>query len=178
MNEPNKPLVSAAELEALIVGWGQQNRPLVDRFFPLRFWFVAAVVFTYALALLLYPHVLAARLSSEPMVVNQMANFLYFRGWFLSGVLFIGVYAYLRTWYPGIVFGSFSLVGAINLVFDLFTVYPERLANPSVSFTLLMLLRLLALSMVFVSMRNAGRLPAVRDRLDLFLPWKKESDMA
>lgn len=174
MNEPDKPLVSAAELEALITGWGRPERHSVDKFFPVRFWFLATLVLTYAVALLLYPHVLASRLSSTPTVAQQMANFLYFRGWFLTGVMCIGVYAYLKNWYPGIVFGSFTLVGSINLIFDLFTVYPERLANPTLGFTLLMLLRLLALSLVFVSMRNAGRLPDEADRRNIFLPWKND----
>lgn len=174
MSENNKPLVSAAELEALITGWRQTDTPSVDRFFPMRFWFLATVVLIYAVALLLYPHVIAARLTSEPLLAHQMANFLYFRGWFLTGVLSIGFYAYFRNWYPGIVFGAFTLVGGINLVFDLFTVYPERLANPDLPFTLLMLIRLLALSMVYVCMRHAGCLPDAKDRWNVLLPWKKD----
>jgi len=46
--EPNKPLVSAAELEALIQDWGALAHPKVDRFFPLRFWFLLAIAALYA----------------------------------------------------------------------------------------------------------------------------------
>ena len=45
--EPNKPLVTAAELEALILDWGAVPHPGVDRFFPLRFWFLFAIAAFY-----------------------------------------------------------------------------------------------------------------------------------
>ena len=72
------------------------------------------------------------------------------------------------------VYAALALMGSVNLVFDLFTVYPEKLANPTPSFTFLMLIRLTALSFLFIGVKNASRLPAVKDRANLFLPFKAE----
>ena len=96
--EPNKPLVTAAELEALIQDWGALPHPTVDRFFPLRFWFLFAMAALYAGWLLFAPEFLARTLSKDPSEIARLGNFLYFRGWFLVLMITLGVYAYYKNW--------------------------------------------------------------------------------
>jgi integral membrane sensor domain MASE1 len=109
--------------------------------------------------------------------VIRLERFLYFRGWFLLVVLGIGIYSYLRGWYTAIVFSAFLLLGLVNLLFDLFTVYPEKLANPTPTFTVLMALRLLAVWCVYLTVRNASRLPDVKDRANILLPFRAKDPL-
>jgi len=58
-------------------------------------------------------------------------------------------------------------------VIDLFTVYPERLANPNPRFTLLLLIRMSSLWVLYMTVKNSSQLPDVKDRANLLLPFKK-----
>lgn len=176
MSERHSPLVSAAELEALIANLGASTDAVVDRWTPWRFWYLACIVSCYVVWLLLWPQLVAQNLSSDALEIVRLERFLYFRGWFLLIVLGLGLYAYLRAWYTAIVFSAYLVLGAVNLLFDLFTVYPEMLANPTPAFTVLMALRLLALWSVFLTVRNASRLPAVKDRANILLPFRSTND--
>lgn len=171
--EPNKPLVSAAELEALIQDWGALAHPKVDRFFPLRFWFLLAIAALYAGWLLFAPDFLPRTLSKDPTEIARLGNFLYFRGWFLVLMITLGVYAYYKNWYLGLIFSAMLLVGSVNFVFDLFNVYAERLSQPTPRLTLMMLLRLTALWFLYLSVKNISRLPAGLDRFNLLLPFRR-----
>ena len=176
MKERNTPLVSAAELEALIANLGARPDDAVDKWMPLRFWYLSAIVSVYAIVLLFWPHVVSQQLSMDPMEIARLEPFLYFRGWFLSIVLGVGMYAYLRSWYTAIVFSAFLVLGLGNFLFDLFTVYPEKLADPTPLFTFLLSLRLVALWCVYLTVRNASRLPEPKDRANLLLPWRAPDD--
>ena len=174
MNKNKEYLVSAQELEALISNWGGNSGKSVDVWAPARFWYMAAISVTYIFVLIFSPHRIAEGLSTDPAEVIRLTKFLYFRGWFLIAAVSIGFYGYLKGWYTAVVYAALALMGSVNLVFDLFTVYPEKLANPTPSFTFLMLIRLTALSFLFIGVKNASRLPAVKDRANLFLPFKAE----
>ena len=174
--DDTKPLVSAAELEALIQGWGASPHKSVDRFFPLRFWYIFSVILIAAVWLLFNTQDIAKSLTEDPDNLIRLQNFLYFRGWFLLIVLVIGCYAYFRSWYTALVFSAFLLLGLTNLVFDLFTVYPERLARPSPFFTLFLLVRLAMLWSVFLTVKNASRLPEEADRINVLLPFRKKME--
>ena len=173
--EPNKPLVTAAELEALIQDWGAVPHPGVDRFFPLRFWFLFGIAALYIGWLLFAPEFLASTLSKDPVEVARLSNFLYFRGWFLVVMITLGVYAYYKNWYLGLIFSAMLLVGSVNFVFDLFNVYAERLSQPTPRLTLMLLLRLTALWFLYLSVKNISRLPQGLDRFNLLLPLRRRS---
>ena len=66
-NDP-KPLVSAAELEALIQGWGASPHKSVDRFFALRFWYIFTVIFVAAVWLLFNTQAIAQSQSRTPVL--------------------------------------------------------------------------------------------------------------
>jgi hypothetical protein len=130
----NEPLVSAAELEALIHGWGGNTQAKsVDKFFAWRIWFVLFVVGCYAIALLFFPGKLAQNLSIHQLEIDRITNFLYFRGWFLVIGLSFVTFCYVKNWYFGIVLCAVALLASVNLVFDLFNVYSEKLSDPSPS---------------------------------------------
>ena len=173
MSDKEKPLVSAAELEALIQDWGTVPNQSVDRFFPVRFWFLLAIAASYAFWLLFAPDAVARSLSSEPVEIARLSKFLYFRAWFLIFMLSLGLYAYLKNRYLGIIFSVILLIGRVNFVFDLFNVYAERLAQPTPRLTLLMLLRIVALWFVYLSVKNVSRLPPLKDRFNILLPFKR-----
>uniref|UniRef100_UPI0035AFC27B hypothetical protein n=1 Tax=Limnohabitans sp. TaxID=1907725 RepID=UPI0035AFC27B len=81
---------------------------------------------------------------------------------------------YFKNWYPAIVFSAIFLVGCVNFAFDLFNVYAEILAKPTPKTTLMLFLRIIALWFLFLSVRNASRLPDLKDRLNIFLPYKRK----
>lgn len=167
------PLVSAAELEALIQDWGAAPHQKIDRFFPIRFWYLALAVLAAAVWLLLDSSDIAQGLSKNPDNVARLQNFLYFRGWFLLGMAWIGIYAYVRNWYPAIVYSVMLLIGLTNLVNDIFNVYGEQLADPKPFFTFFLLVRISLLWVLYMSVKNASRLPAVQDRLNPLLPFRR-----
>lgn len=173
--DDKKPLVSAAELEALIQDWGATAHAKVDRFFPVRFWYVFSVVLAASLWLLFRSTEIAHGLTTDADNALRLQRFLYFRGWFLLVVLGIGFYSYVRNWYPAIVFSAFLLIGLTNLVFDIFTVYPERLAQPKPFFTLFLLVRLSLMWVIYMSVKNASRMPALKDRLNPLLPFRRDA---
>lgn len=169
-----EPLVSAAELEALIHGWGGNPQTKnVDKFFAFRYWFVCFVAGCYAIALLFFPGKVAQNLSIHPVEIARITNFLYFRGWFLVIALSFVTLCYVKNWYFGIVLCAVALLASVNLVFDLFNVYAEKLSDPSPRFTFFLLIRLLCLSMVFIGIKNISRMPVGEGRFSIFLPFKK-----
>lgn len=172
MREP-KPLVSAEELEALIQDWGAMPSQSVDKFFPTRFLYAFVVILSAALWLLFGSASLAQSLTADPLNQVRLQNFLYFRGWFMLSALILGSYSYLRNWYPGIVFSAALIAGLTNLVSDIFMIYPERLANPTPLFTVLLLVRMILLWVLYMSVKNASRMPEIKDRTNLFLPFKR-----
>lgn len=175
MNDRNQPLVTAAELEALMQDWGAGPDKSIDRFFPLRFWYIFCIAFFYAMWLLFATDSAVQRMTTDPSDSVRMGRFMYFRGWFILGVLGVGCYAYLKSSYPAIFFGSIFLVGSVNFVFDLFNIYAAALARPTPQVTLLLLARLIVLWFLFLSVKNAGRLPNLRDRFNPLLMFKKTS---
>lgn len=169
----DKPIVSAAELDALIQGWGSMSNQSVDRFFPLRFWFVTLITVFYCVYLLFWTDAVAQRMTSDPAEVVRMGRFLYFRGWFLLVVIVLGLYAYLRNWYTAIVFSALFLLGCVNLVFDMFNVYAEVIARPTPRVTIMLMLRLTALWFIYLSVKNVSRMPDVKDRMNVLLIFKR-----
>lgn len=170
----DEPLVSAAELEALIHGWGSSTQTKnVDKLFAFRYWFACFVAGFYAIALLFFPGKLAQNLSVHELEIARITNFLYFRGWFLVIALTFVTFCYIKNWYFGIVLCAVALVASINLVFDLFNVYAEKLTDPSPRLTFFLLIRLLCLSFVFISIKNISRMPVGEGRFSIFAPFKK-----
>lgn len=169
----NNSLVSAAELEALVQGWGAAPNQYTDKFFPLRFWCLTIITFSYSIWLLFWTDSAVLRMTSDTSEMVRIGRFLYFRGWFVAVVLIMGLYAYFKNWYPAIVFGALFLLGCVNFVFDLFNVYANVIAHPTPGTTLMLIMRLVALWFLYLNIKNSSRLPAMRDRINLFLPFKR-----
>jgi len=128
----------------------------------------------YVIWILFNSNNLAARLATEPVEIVRISKFLYFRGWFLGVVLSVGIYAYWKNYYPAIILSCIFLVGSINFVFDLFNVYAEVLANPTPIVTIGLMTRFIALWFVYLSVTNSSRLPDVKDRFNIMLPFKRD----
>lgn len=175
MSETPKQLVSAAELEALMRDWGAAPNQTVDKFFPLRFWYLVTIGVFYFFWLLFFTNTAVHLMSADPVEMARMGRFLYFRGWFILLILIIGLYAYFKNWYPAIVFGSLFLVACVNFVFDFFNVYANVIANPTPRTTFMFILRLIALWFVYLNIKNSGRLPDIKDRMNLLLPFRKSA---
>lgn len=175
MKDERASLLSAEEFEALIQGWGiQPNQQPIDKFFGLRLAFVFFFMAAISLWLLFDTEHVATILTHDTQNIESLQNYLYFRGWFVLGILGLGVYSYTRGWYTGIVFSLFLVTGTMNFISDLFTVYPERLANPTPFFTVTILARLTVLWILFISIKNISRMPERQDRWNIFLPFQKD----
>ena len=174
----NNPLVSAAELEALLSGVGTDRATKVDVYFPMRMYFLVFVIGSWIIRLLFFTDGIAAQLTHSAETAAKLIPYLYFRGWFLVVVLFLGIYSYHNNWYPALVGGGFLLSSTVNFLFDSFSVYAEALSNPSGKVTLFLLLRFFAMYLVFLHFRNAGRLPPKHERWNLLLAWKKPTEFS
>lgn len=164
----SSPLVSAAELEALIARWGDTGMRSVDRFFPLRMWLLVLIVLGHAIVMMAAPHSLAEMIVTDGNV-QQMTRFIYIRGWGQAVAVLVGLYAYLRNWYPGLVFGAFGLVTVAFLPVDLVMIYPRFLADPSPLFTLHFASRIIGIACLTLNMLNCLRLPTGLQRLNPLL---------
>ena len=67
------------------------------------------------------------------------------------------------------------IVGVANLVSDIFNIYWEALPSPTPAFTVMLLVRVAALWLVFINLRNASSLPEGMDRFNILLPFRKSS---
>ena len=169
----SKPLVGADELEALIQDWGSSNAKSIDNFYPLRILLITLLGGAHAVAMLFFPDDLAKNLSTNPLDIERIVNYIYFRGWFLFVAVLFGLYFYFKNYYFGIALCVLLLTGFINLLSDLFNIYGEKLAEPTPAFTLIIILRFICYYLVFISIRNISRIPPVSDRWKISLAWKK-----
>jgi hypothetical protein len=173
MNKSN-PLVSADELEALIQDWGSSNTKGVDNFYPLRVLLITFLGLSHAVAMLFFPDELAKNLSANPLEIERIIKYIYFRGWFLFLAVSFGLYFYFKNYYFGVALCALLLTGFINLLSDLFNIYGEKLANPTPMFTLIISIRFFCYYLVFLCIRNISRIPSASDRWRISLAWKKD----
>jgi hypothetical protein len=172
----SKPLVTVAELEALIHKWGASPGQSTDRFYLPRLAFNFVVMVVGAFWLLMDADSIARTLSAGADNIDRIKSYLYFRGWFVLGILILGCYAYFKNWYPALVFSCCLLIGAMNLISDLFNIYPERLASPTPAFTGLLLIRIVLLWVMFMSVKNASRMPMGKDKINFLLSFRRDSN--
>lgn len=169
----SKPLVSADELEALIRDWGNSSTKDIDNFYPIRILLITLMGLSHAVAMLFFPGELAKNLSANPLEIERIINYIYFRGWFLFLAVSFGLYFYFKNYYFGVALCVLLLTGFINLLSDLFNIYGEKLAEPTPMFTLIISIRFFCYFLVFLCIRNISRIPPVSDRWRISLAWKK-----
>lgn len=173
MTKSTKTRVSAEELEALIKDWGVTPGQSIDKFFPFRCWYLFIISFIYGCWLLFATDSAVHRMTTESLDGLRMWRFLYFRGWYIAGIMAVGFYSYVKNWYPAIFFSAFLVAAGVNLVFDMFNVYAEVLSRPTPQFTLMLIARFIALWFLFLNAKNSGRIPEVGHRLNPFILFKR-----
>ncbi len=169
-----KPLITAAELDALIANWGSDANAPIDKFYTARLMFNVLIMLPFAIVLLFNSTDLAQSLSLDPIYVDRVEHYLYFRGWFMLLIVAIGVYSYLKSWYTAIYFSFCFVAGSVNFVSDLFILFPERLAHPTPYTTLSLIVRLILIWVMYISVKNANSMPDAKDRLNPFLMFKRD----
>ena len=172
---PSKPLITVAELDALIHNWGASPGQSIDKFYLPRLAFNFVVMVVGGFWLLMDADSIAHALSVDADNIDRIKSYLYFRGWFVLGILTLGCYAYFKNWYPAMVFSCCLLIGAMNLISDLFNIYPERLASPTPAFTWLLLTRIVLLWVMYMSVKNASRMPMGKDKINFLLLFRRDS---
>ena len=173
MKDTNTPLLSVAELEALIQVWGGKPNQSFDKMFPIKFWFVMSVATGYCVWLLFSPDRVAMMMATEPAEIARLSRFLYFRGWFLLIMIISAIYFYSKDKYIAIYSSFCFMLGSMNLVFDLFNVYGANLSRPTPELTILLIIRVAALCTMYSIVRHSGRVPEVKDRFNVFLPFRR-----
>lgn len=172
MSPPTHPLITPEEWQALQPECPPSARDDVDVWFPLRVWFLLIITSVFASALLLSAPRMSVFLAREPVLVEMLTRFLYFRGWFMVASTAIGVWAYINAWQLPRVFGLLTVISVVNLVSDFFIVYPERLMNPTVGFVVQLAVRFLAMAALYACYRNARQVPERQDRFNILLPFR------
>lgn len=165
----DEPLISAQELAALNAGAYQNPAESIDTYFPLKMWFMSWFCGVSGTTLLLQSHELATLLVKDVALVEWLDSILYFRGWFVLGSMSLALYAYLKNWHLTFVFSVLLSVDAMNWVLDLFMVYQEHLSDSTFVLAASFLIRFFALTCLVFCAKNASRVPATTDRLNLFL---------
>ena len=168
----NNSRVTFKELEAL---FASPNSPNVqpDVYFPLRMYFLVGTCLAWVVRLVFFSEEAASQLGKGTAVPVFFVNYLYFRGWFLAGLISLGVYSYARNWFPGLINLGFAVGGSINLIFDSFSLYHYLWDSHPTSFTLILVMRITCLIVLYINFLNAGAIPTGRNRWDPFLPFKR-----
>jgi hypothetical protein len=167
-----KPTLSAEELDALLSSPPSDNVK-VDAYFPLRIWILVAASAFWFVRLSVFTSEVAADLFSNPAVREFMVPALYFRAWVVIASIVILFWAYKNTKYPAIAFGFMFVASMFNLLFDISIFYAEKLSRQDLQSTFVIASRILFSYMMFVSMRNAQRIPKGNDKWNILLPFKK-----
>jgi hypothetical protein len=175
----NKPLVTADELEALLV----KNDAVftdtdIDKYFPLRVFLFSLGTTFWFLRLTLFTDVVAKDLFSDESTQQQMMTALYFRAWIVFISFTLILLAYKSEKFLAICFGIFFIASVFNILFDVSIFYAEKLAQRDAQVTFTLLIRIFFSYLFFVSMRNANRVPTGRDKWNPFLFLKKANPQA
>jgi hypothetical protein len=169
-----RQLLSVDELEALLARPAQTDLS-TDKFFPLRLWLVWIAGLIWFIRLTVFTDEVASSLFTDPLVREYMKSALYFRAWIMFAFMFIGFIAYKTEKYPALFFLAMFTVGSINFIADMTIFYKDQFANPTIGFNLLLVFRFFMCYLMFVSVRNANRIPKGDDKWNPFLPFKRTS---
>ena len=167
-----KPTLSAEELDALLSSPPSDNVK-VDAYFPLRIWILVAASAFWFVRLSVFTSEVAADLFSNPAVREFMVPALYFRAWVVIVSITVVLWSYKNTKFPAIAFGFIFVASIFNLFFDISIFYTEKLAHQDTRTTLFIAIRIFFSYMLFVSMRNAQRIPKGNDKWNILLRFKK-----
>ena len=168
-----KQLLSADELEALLSGPAHVDvKP--DRFFPLRLWIIGTAALIWFIRLTVFTDDVANSLFANPLVREYMKSALYFRAWIMFAFVFMGFIAYKTGKYPALFFLGMFMVGSVNFIADMTIFYKDQFANPTIWFNLLLVFRIFMCYLLYVSIRNANRIPLGKDKWNPFLGFQKK----
>lgn len=168
------PLVTADELEALLVKKNLITADTdVDKYFPLRVFVLSLAAAVWFLRLTFFTDNVAKDLFSNESVQQQMMSALYFRAWVVFFSFALILLAYKSMKYLAICFGIFFIASIFNILSDTSIFYFEKLALRDAQVTFTLLARIFFSYLLFVSMRNANRIPQGNDKWNPFLFLKK-----
>ena len=167
-----KQHLTAEELEALLA------RPIhtdyvPDNYFPLRLWIIATAGIFWFIRLTVFTDDVATNLFSDSLVREYMQISLYFSAWIMFAFMFIGMLAYSTGKYPALFFLGMFVVSSVNFIADLTIFYKDQFANPTLGFNLLILFRFFMCYLLFISIRNAKRIPSGLVNWNPFLSVRK-----
>lgn len=163
MAKPNRALVTAQELEALLGGSDLPSKK-IDRYFPHRMLFLVVLASAYIACLIFIPEKLAQNFTSNPILIHKLTSYFYVRGFMLLFVMLVGVYSYTKAWYTALIFYSLALISSSNFFLDIFDIYIDKFSNPTIGFTLVFLLRLAGWAFIITNVLKCKELPAIQDR--------------
>ena len=147
----------------------------IDAYFPWRMAVILSAGLFQAVRLLSQPEAIAEFLHDNTHNPFVSAQFIYFRGWFILGVMALLYHAYTRSRYPATIFLLVFCFGCSNLVYDAFTIYIHHWRWPADGRWLSLLsLRVLGLWLLGLCVWHVGQLPHA-DRWNLTLPWHRRS---
>jgi hypothetical protein len=164
--------VTFKELEALFAPANSSNFQQ-DVYFPLRMYLIVGTCLAWVVRLVFFSEEAASQLGKASTVPVFFVSYLYFRGWFLALLVSIGVYSYAKNWFPALINLGFTVGGAINLIFDSFSLYHYLWDSHPTSFTLILVMRIACLIVLYINFLNAGAIPTGRNRWDPLLPFRR-----
>lgn len=167
-----KPHLTAAELEALLAT-PMKAGDSYDKYFPLRLWLIVLLGFFWFVRLTVFNNEVATSLFDDEAIRDYMRTALYYRAWLMFACIALGFFAYKSNTFPAISFLVMFLIGVTNLIADLSIFYKDKLANPDVALTVIILVRLFICYLLYKSIRNANQIPLGKDKWNPFLPFKK-----
>ncbi len=167
-----KPVLTAHELDALLAK-PISSEITPDTYFPIRLFIILVLSVIWFVRMTVFTQEMAAELFADPVLRNFITPALYFRAWVLFTFVAVGAWCYHNAKYPALAFGLLFVGSLFNMMFDTTIFYSERIAQQDPLTTLFMMGRLSLTYILFVSMRNAHRIPKGSDKWNVLLPFKK-----
>ena len=167
-----KPHLSTDELETFLARPAKEEFT-VDSYFPWRVWIIGLAGLIWFIRLTIFTNEIATDLFTNSAVREFLIPALYFRAWIIIVSICFLFWSYKSSRYPAIAFGFLLVASIFNLLFDINIFYTEKLANQDTKTFLLITFRIFITYLLFISMRNAKRIPSGNDKWSLFLPFKK-----
>jgi hypothetical protein len=158
-NKPDHPVLTQEELDALLTPREKQALLGVDNGFRWRHIFLAVLCTGFIVRLLFFPEIAASYFDFPGPELGRKVVYLQMRGWLILVGASVYLFSYLRDWYfPKVSLVIFAM-SLSSLCLDLINIYAYTYEGTPKFVTAMILLRLAAVYLLFLSAIRSSRLP-------------------
>ena len=163
-NKPDHPVLTQEELNALLTPREKQALLGVDTGFRWRHIFLGLLCVGFIIRLLFFPEIAASYFDFSGHEVGRKIVYLQMRGWLILAGVSVYCYSYIKDWhFPQVSLVMFAM-SLTSLCLDLINIYAYTYEGTPKFVTAMILLRITAVYLLFLSAIRSSRLPPMPRR--------------